>query len=290
MPVLLEIRFHRAPERRIVRAEREPLDAVDHRLVLVDVAMAGVALRLLGPRDQLVEVHALRLLPVAERVPAPRRRHGRVVGVAHEVLPQRVEAVPDVPDVVRRVLARLPREGGGGEVFFWGTTNKAVELVEDFDEVHLLRRVPGKGPRGRETLAGGPFRRHGDDGRVDGDGFPVLVGRDAAVIPVFGVVDIKRNRDKETEYQYKNKTARSPPFFRAWRWGACAVVAVRIVVRQKAAFILGQRHRECAREREHIHHHETNGLFIDSIEPTRADDRTYNADSLMSRLDYRVEK
>ncbi len=67
-----------------------------HTAVIAEHLEARLALRALRPGNERIPVFAFALLPVADLVSLLNRGHGCVVGPAHDVLTQDVEAVVDV--------------------------------------------------------------------------------------------------------------------------------------------------------------------------------------------------
>ena len=96
MAVPAEILLHDRIVRRIRRAMGVLLQSVRHGPVVGKKLEAGVVVWMVGPRDELVPIPALHDLIVTDNVWLVCGRHGRVVGFAHEVLAEHVEAVVDV--------------------------------------------------------------------------------------------------------------------------------------------------------------------------------------------------
>ena len=96
MPMLIKIRLHRRIILRALITKRKTLDPVLDATVVVNLPVARVPPGRPDPRQQLAEVLTLHNLAVAEPVSQLEGRHRRVVGLAHDVLPQRVDAVHQV--------------------------------------------------------------------------------------------------------------------------------------------------------------------------------------------------
>ncbi len=156
MSPLLKILIGNRPVRRAFIAKRELLERVRHAAVVAQHAEACVPLGLLRPRDQPVPIAALPDLAVPNLVEFVYGRHRRIIGEAHEVLPQRVDAVVEVlrfndggfatlvidvrfayvfliPKVVSRSVKGEERDGGAYE---------AMHMMESFDVVNAFCVIP----------------------------------------------------------------------------------------------------------------------------------------------------
>ena len=152
----LKILIGNRPVRRALIAICKLLERVRHLAIVAQHTEACVPLGLLRPRDQPVPIAALPHLAVPNLVEFVYGRHRRIIGEAHEVLPQRVDAVVEVlrfndggfatlvidvrfayvfliPKVVSRSVKGEERDGGAYE---------AMHMMESFDVVNAFCVIP----------------------------------------------------------------------------------------------------------------------------------------------------
>jgi len=96
MPVLFKVCFCHRIILRILFAEREFLQGVWDLAIVIEHAKACMPFRLLSPSHQLVPIPALPCLSVANLVYGVDSWHQGVIGQAHDILTECVEAVVKV--------------------------------------------------------------------------------------------------------------------------------------------------------------------------------------------------
>ncbi len=162
------------------------------RRVIAGHLEARFTLGTLRPGNERIPVFAFALLPVADLVPFLYGWHGRVVGPAHDILAEDVEAVVDVVLVDELFFAGVRDEElvvGVADVFLdvgvsmWlrrcvtgcGATYQTMHVVECFDDVQALGLVPREGNRITEVVFLGVFFVERDGVGRSVDGFPCCV-------------------------------------------------------------------------------------------------------------------
>lgn len=105
MPVFLEILAHCRVVLTIRRTEGIALNAMDDRLVVGQSLVAGIAFRRLRPGHELIKVLALHQLAFSTTIQQLKRWHGGIIGLAHQILSQGIEAVFDMRSGDRAFLS-----------------------------------------------------------------------------------------------------------------------------------------------------------------------------------------
>ena len=96
MPILFKVCFCHRIILRVLIAERKFLQGIWNLAIVIEHPKACVPFRLLGPSHQLVPIPALPYLSVADLVYGVDGGHQSVIGQAHEILAECVEAVVKV--------------------------------------------------------------------------------------------------------------------------------------------------------------------------------------------------
>jgi hypothetical protein len=182
MSPLREIRLLKRIVGRVLWTIAVHLNLVLDAAIVREAMIAGMTLRLPRPLDQIVEIAAHAYLSVSNLVGQIGHGHGRVIGVAHDVLAQRIKTVVYVPRVdlrsvsslkigvrfahcfLRRRVSELRHSEAGS------ATYEAMQPVEDFEKVHAFGLVPREAEdRQWEVVLRCPLvsQRHLQRARVD---------------------------------------------------------------------------------------------------------------------------
>lgn len=206
MSVFLEILAHRRVVLTILRTEGIALNAMDDRLVVGQSLVASIAFRCLRPGYQLIEVLALHLLSFSTTIQQLKRWHGGIIGLAHQILSQGIEAVFDMrsgdrallsgPKLMVRVAHEflVDKSKMSASILTMNAANlthQTVELMEHLDEVDPPVRIPRESPRIRQPLALSPFPSRSNNHGVHAQALPHLIRMGRVLASILGVVGVR---------------------------------------------------------------------------------------------------
>jgi len=158
MTVPIKVCFHHGIVGGVRGAESILLENMVHALIVADDLVAAISYWVSSPCKKSVPILALHDLVFTDDVGLLNRRHWRIVGLAHDILSNRVQAMPnmfhDFP-----VVAFAARE-----VLECPTDDfQAVQLVENFEVVNTLAVIPWKRERGLKAVFSSVLMGEGND-------------------------------------------------------------------------------------------------------------------------------